>query len=603
MRFDHISRPSEVLAWYALAHGPVLALIAYRIDRPALLVLAISAALAVPALIAARLVTRHAALPVGIALVGQAMLFSAVMTGHAFQIDTHMYYFVILAIVGMLDDARTVVIAGAAVILHHLGLNYLLPELIYPGGSNLTRVLMHGGIVALECAALLAGISRRRHLAETTERAKGEAETLASAAEAARQDVEQHATDAREARATTLAQVDSAFAGVIESGLSGDFSGRIATDYENEVLNRLAERLNHLFARLEENLVAVDEQFAALAQGQLDRRMDIVASGRFEEIRNNANLASSSLAALVADAGRAVTATRETVKRVVADSSEVSDRAAQQAAAIEQTATTAQQFTQSLEAGQSLLGEVHDRAGTLSQHAMSGAKITAEAVAAVGRIAEGSVEMREILDVIDAIAFQTNLLALNAAVEAARAGEAGKGFAVVAAEVRSLAQRSASAASDISKLIEDSNSNIERGVDMVERAGSMLTEITRQIELVAGQVQNVARTGQEQATGLREIDAAITAMEAGVQSTASVADRTARAMGELAEEIAGVETRMASFSIAAQPASPAEPVDAEPAPRDPMPQPRPADHDEPADARRIRWTSGNLAMEEDWSEF
>ncbi|QPH54063.1 methyl-accepting chemotaxis protein [Pontivivens ytuae] len=603
MKFDHLSRPAEIFALYALAHGPIIALIAYQLDRSVLVTLAISAGLAMPALIAARLGMKHAALPVGLALIGQAALLNGVLMGHPWQLDTHMYYFVMLAIIGMLDDVRTVVIAGLAVILHHLGLNYVLPELVYPGGTDVSRVLMHGGIVALECAALIAGIRRRQLLSRSTAQAREEAEEQAQAAEAARQDVEQHAVEARAARTNALAQVDAAFAGVIESGLSGDFSGRISTGYEDEVLNRLAERLNHLFARLEESLSAVDAQFAALAEGHLDRRMEIVAAGRFEEIRDNANLASSSLAALVTDAGRAVTATRATVKRVVADSSEVSDRAAQQAAAIEQTATTAQQFTQSLEAGQALLGEVHDRAGALSEHAMSGAKITAEAVAAVGRIAEGSVEMREILDVIDAIAFQTNLLALNAAVEAARAGEAGKGFAVVAAEVRSLAQRSASAASDISKLIEDSNSNIDRGVEMVERAGSMLTEITRQIELVAGQVQNVARTGQEQATGLREIDAAITAMEAGVQSTASVADRTARAMGELAEEIETVEARMASFSTAPAPTDGAEEETSTPDITDAGNSRQAADEEPAAEARRIRWTSGNLAMEEDWSEF
>ncbi|WP_233965302.1 methyl-accepting chemotaxis protein, partial [Pectobacterium versatile] len=105
------------------------------------------------------------------------------------------------------------------------------------------------------------------------------------------------------------------------------------------------------------------------------------------------------------------------------------------------------------------------------------------------------------------------ILALNAAVEAARAGEQGRGFAVVAGEVRSLAQRSASAAKEIAVLINTSVEKVEAGNRLVEDTGSTIDELVRQARSVADLISEIGTTTQEQESGISQIHDAVNQLD------------------------------------------------------------------------------------------
>jgi methyl-accepting chemotaxis protein len=254
---------------------------------------------------------------------------------------------------------------------------------------------------------------------------------------------------------------------------------------------------------------------------------------------------------------RAVVAQVVSAARQVADSSsrmaqgnlELSQRTEMQATTLEETASSMHELTTTVTQNAENARRASQLAVDASEVARQGGQVVGEVVRTMNGISGSSRRIADIIGVIDGIAFQTNILALNAAVEAARAGEQGRGFAVVAAEVRNLAQRSASAAREIKALIGESVDTVNTGARLVDSAGRKMDEIVASVKKVSDLIAEIAAASVEQSSGIQQVSAAVSQMDQVVQQNASLVEEAGAATEALQEQAAGLVALVGRFRV------------------------------------------------------
>lgn len=221
---------------------------------------------------------------------------------------------------------------------------------------------------------------------------------------------------------------------------------------------------------------------------------------------------------------------------IASGNADLSARTESQASSLEQTASSMEELTSTVKQNADNANQANQLVISASTVAGKGGAVVSQVVHTMGSIKDSSRKIVDIIGVIDGIAFQTNILALNAAVEAARAGEQGRGFAVVAAEVRSLAQRSASAAKEIKSLINDSVEKVDLGSRLVDDAGHTMAQIVTSVKQVADIMGEITAATLEQSHGIEEINQAITQMDEMTQQNAALVEQAAAAAASMQEQ-------------------------------------------------------------------
>jgi methyl-accepting chemotaxis protein len=347
-----------------------------------------------------------------------------------------------------------------------------------------------------------------------------------------------------------------------------------------------------------------------VASGDLTAEIDVRSADETGQLMQALHEMNDKLAGIVGEVRSGTVLIAHASGEIAAGNADLSARTESQASSLQETASSMEELTSTVRQNADSARQANQLAQSASEVALKGGAVVAQVVETMGSINQSSNKIVDIISVIDGIAFQTNILALNAAVEAARAGEQGRGFAVVAAEVRSLAQRSATAAKEIKGLIGDSVEKVNVGSKLVNQAGITMDEIVSSIKRVTDIMVEITSASQEQSAGIEQVNSVIAQMDDVTQKNSALVEEaaaTAESMRNQADNLAQLvsqfklDASVAATSMpAALPAKPSARLSQEAAPTSRKPAAQSSSANPSARLNKIAVADGS---QDEWEEF
>ncbi len=296
-------------------------------------------------------------------------------------------------------------------------------------------------------------------------------------------------------------------------------------------------------------ILRIKSHLEKFAKGDFSKHIQSEGTDEFAQMLNSMNGVQSSMRRTLGELGSTAASVREGIADIASKNQSLASRTKEQSENISQSNQNLMQAASSVKENNSRLHEASEAAEISQKTATKGEQVVRKAISAMEAITASSVQVTEIVNVIDGIAFQTNLLALNAAVEAARAGEQGKGFAVVATEVRSLASRSSSSASEIKALIEQSVNNVEAGSKLVSDSGEILNEILSSSQTVSNLITEISTNTSDQTMSIETSSSSMSGVDAFVRENTTMVEQVAISSENLSNEADSLLTLVEQFKI------------------------------------------------------
>ena len=293
----------------------------------------------------------------------------------------------------------------------------------------------------------------------------------------------------------------------------------------------------------------LQKSVSSAATGDLTRSIEIRGADEVATTAQEFEKMTLRLSALVANVRTNANVVHQLGNDLSGGIQDLSERTEQQASSLEQTSASIQDLTDTVKNNARSATAVNQLATQVRQIAESGSSTMVSAVQSMQGIQTSAGKVRDIIGIIDGIAFQTNILALNAAVEAARAGEQGRGFAVVASEVRSLAQRSAQSSREIRQLIDTSVEQVDQGVQEIHHVNQTLEDIVKGIRELASNINAISTASVSQSDSLQQINEALHHLDEITQRNAALSERAKQVAGQMEERSQQLTSSVSGFRL------------------------------------------------------
>lgn len=348
---------------------------------------------------------------------------------------------------------------------------------------------------------------------------------------------------------TEQLQMETEVKHMIGEAKSGSLGLRISLDNKSGFYKTLSEEINELVTVSESVIDDAVETLGLITDGDLTQKANTNYKGSYATLNNNINSTIDKLISVISSIKTTSQAVDEGARYISEGNSDLSRRTQVQSSELDRSARSMVQISSNVNDAANNAEHANSLALEASEKARAGGHVLELANSAMEEINQASLSIRDIISVMDEIAFQTNLLALNASVEAAHAGSLGRGFAIVADEVRSLAQRSADAATEVKVLINDTMAKVDDGAKLVTKSSHSLNDIIESVTEVSGIIHQIYNASTEQSKEIEAVSKSIEQLDGSNQENSAMVEQTATASESLRNQAGELTGLINFFSI------------------------------------------------------